>query len=133
MTLLTIKVSRESVSFEVSDPSGKLTSEAALAMAEINARWGYRGSIEDLRAEHLRVIKRSTALTEGTTKTEASSEIDAMLHGSNKIAIMEGLAASFRESRDDPQDEGPEFMETDDPEGILRDYAASLGCAVEIL
>lgn len=133
MTALTIKVSREDVTFEVSDPNGKLTSEAALAMAEMNARWGYRGSIEDLRAEHLRVIKRSTVLTGGAGKREVNSEIDAMLHSSNKIVFLEELAALFKETRDDPEDGNPQFDDPDDCKIVLEDYAASLGCAVEVL
>lgn len=130
MALLTIKVTRESVSFEVSDPNGKLTSEAALAMAEINTRWGYHESIEILEKQHTGIIEKAA---KDTVQPEAESQIQAMLKGSNSILILEELAASFRESRDDPEDEGPEFLETDDSMTILQDYAESLGCTVEIL
>lgn len=133
MIVLAIKVSREDVTFEVSHPSGKLTSEAALAMAEMHTRWGYQGSNEDLRSEHVRIIKRSTVLANSANRPETNSDIDAMLEASNKIAFLEELASILRETRDDPEHGNPQFEETDDCKTLLEDYAVTLGCTVEVL
>lgn len=119
--------------FEVGGPNGKLTSEAALAMAEINGRWGHRGPISVLEKQHAEIIDGIPQTSSTPIELEVESQVEGMILHSEIILGLEELAASFRESRDDSEDLGPSFMEDDDPRGMLIDYAKALGCTVELL
>ena len=121
---MAITVKRETVSFSVEHDDPLI--EIALAMAELNRRWGYRGAPEVLEASLNRVIR--SAQMDPKVKI---ADLALMKSSSKRIRLMEELAASFRVSEDEGREQGqlPRFQgELDEALETAQSYAQSLGC-----
>lgn len=126
---MAIKVTKGSESFRVESRSSGILGAAAETMAELQKRWGYRGTPSKLDEEFQKII--ATASLDSKVKAE---ELRALKAQSAKIQLLEELAVNFRESFDEASAEKPRFL-TDEPEALntVRDYASSLGAKLEIV
>ena len=119
---MSITVNREAVSFTVEHEDPLV--EAALAMAELNRRWGHHGNPEALASALHRVV--SSARMDSKVSLR---EIERLQLNSTKIQVMEELAASFRAFEDEGDGRLPHFQgELDHAVQTARDYAVALGC-----
>lgn len=123
---MSISATREAVSFTVEDTDPMV--EAALAMAELNRRWGYQGKIEALEAALLKIV--ASARMDAKFSLE---EINRLQQNRSKIQLMEELAASFRAMEDENDDQKPRFQSApDDALDMVKDYAVSLGAELTL-
>lgn len=125
---MAITVNREAVSFTVEHEDPLV--QVALAMAELNRRWGHHGTPEALATAQDRVIRSARMDSRVSLR-----EIKELQLNSSKIQLMEELAASFRTFEDEGAATGdrPSFQgELDQALETARDYASSLGCELRI-
>ena len=121
-------MNREAVSFTVEHEDPLV--EAALALAELNRRWGHHGTPEALATAQDRVIRSARM-----DSRVSLAELKELQLNSAKIQLMEELAASFRAFEDEGKAHGqlPHFQgELDHALETARDYAASLGCELKL-
>lgn len=119
-------MNREAVSFTVEHEDPLV--EAALALAELNRRWGHHGTPEALATAQDRVIRSARM-----DARVSLAELKQLQLNSAKIKLMEELAASFRAFEDEGKGQKPRFQgEPDHAVETAQSYAASLGCELKL-
>lgn len=102
--------------------------EVGLAMAELNASWGFHGESAKLM-ESLESIVSSAKADPRTS----NAELIHLQAQSQKIQLMEQLAQSFRGTRDEDDDELPRYEgPLSEARQMVEDYGRSLGFKMEL-
>lgn len=97
-------------------------------MAELNRRFGYKGSQAKLEEALTKILNSASK----DSKTSAD-EMRLMAQKTGEILLMEELAVSFREMEDEEDDLLPSFDGTPaEALETLTRYAHSLGCKLEV-